>query len=825
MSARILEAIEQSDYDLGWSWLLMAGSCLIRAFLEGAFENTGQLGFGLEPMQSQLMVFLHLPAFFLSLFLIIILLVHGLTGQSIEGVTRAAAAGSPVIILPVVIDRLLGGGFQLYYLSELKQIPEFLLYTFAPWHRLSGASPGIRIEVALGCLAGAWYCWQKGRSVWRSAVAFVLIFLSCVSVGSLPLLFAAAWSLLSGSSMAAAQVFGPGGLLPSDTGKYTILFLFLFSGLLAAWLVRWKRWLAASLLASARPLRTVHYAGMVLLGFWAGWLAVGPAYPQAFVNPFDYLFAVGAVAAIIFVFQSAVLVNDLFDRDIDAVTGKPNPLARRELEAAVLIKAAAAYAAASLSFAAVLGQPALLIVLFSHALSLAYSAPPLRLRRYYPFSVFLIALAALAAAWLGYSAFGGSRTISLFPERLTWFILVCFGLSFATKDLNDVKGDRRSGILTLPTMLGEKPGRMATALLVGIAYVAGPLILGIGWLMAAAIPAGLATVWLVTRPQVRESLVFAVYFAYGAVVAAALGLHPGILTTEGSRARGQGLSGLEHFYKGDYDRAAPLIEMSVGNNPDRSLLWPLARSLYGAGSLYKAGMAAEQLMAEHPLYERGYHLAARIRARQGAFLDAMGIYRRALDLGLSVRHFHRQLGEVAFELDSLETALRHYRLALASGGDRVFMLARMAKASLSLGDTSNAEELADLFLKARPRRARDMVEVGLVLISIKEYEKALSLAGRASSTAGRQAEIENLRGAALEGLGRWSEAAEAYAAAVRADPNYWPSWLALSRCYIAEGRFPEAEQAMARAVELGYASGQGKPAEVLESLDSDELKP
>lgn len=780
----------------------MAGVCLIRAFLEGAWESTGQIGFGLEPLQSQLMVFIHLPAFFLSLFLLIILLVHGLTGQPIERVTRAVAAGSPVIILPVIIDRLLGGGYQLYYLSELRQIPEFLFFTFVPGHRLPGASSGIRIEVALGCLAGAWYCWQKTHSVWRSASAFLLIFLCCILVGSLPLLFSEACRHVSGGSMGLAQVFGPGGLIPTDTGKYAILFLLLSLVLSFLWLARGSRRLFSSVMASARPLRTIHYTGMVLIGFWIGWLMVGPAYPQAFANPFDYLYAVAAVAAIIGVFQSAVLVNDLFDREIDTFTGKPNPLSQGQLESGELVKLAVIYLVLSLAFATALGQTALLIVLFAHALSLAYSAPPLRLKKFYPISVLTIALASLAAAWLGFSAFGGVRTLSIFPARLSWFIIVCFGLSFATKDLNDVEGDRQAGIITLSTIFGVKWGKMSTALLVIIAYLIGPLILNEKWLLVAAVPAGLATAWLTLRPKVREGWVFVIYFVYGFIVAASLALNPVILHSEQGRARGQGLSGLDHFWGRDYVRAAPRLQYYLGTEGDHTLFWPLARALYGAGIIEKAGQAADSLIERHPTFERAYHLAARIKKKQGSGGGAMAVYRKALDLGLSVRDFHRHIGDVAYELDSLETASEHYRLAMASGGERAGLLSRIAKVRLAQGDTLKAGELAEQARRAGLRRAGDMIMVGQLFVEIGKYEMALELAEQASRKGGLWAEAANLRGSAFEGLGLWAEACRAHAEAVRADPDFWPSWLALSRSYLAVGKPLEAGQAMARALEV-----------------------
>lgn len=801
-----LSSIEDSQQGLGWSFLIMLASCYGRGFVEGALEKSGRLGFGLEAWQSLLMIFVHLPAFFLALFLLIILALHLVTGEKADRITRALAVGSPIILLPVLVDALFfGGGYQLYYLSSLRQIPEFLVYTFVPWHHLQGASPGIRIEVALGSLAGAWYCWQKTRSWLKAVWGFGLVFLSCLWAGSWPIIIHHLWSVSAGTEALAVNSFGPGGLVPTDTAKYAMAFLFPLSILAALWLRIMDGRLFKVLWRSSRGWRSAHYGGMVLLGFVSGILAVGPAYPQLFSNPFDYLFLPAAVISIVAAFQSAVLINDLFDREADIYTGKPNPLTRNEIDKETAIKCSGLYALLSLSLAAVLGQASLMIVLFVLALSLVYSAPPLRIKRFYPLSILSIALASLGSAWLGFSAFGREHTLALFPGRLAWFIIACFGLSFATKDLNDVEGDRRTGVLTLPVLLGPVRGRRAVSALVMAGYLIGPIILGSYWLLLPAALAGMMTVWIINRPRLNENLVFAVYFIYGAAVLLNLVFRPQLVRSPDSESWGKALSGWEHYQRKDYGPAARLLEEPADRSDDPNLLWSLARSLYGRGDRDRAQRLTERLLARQPLWEKGYHLLARIYRENGQGDEAVAVLRRALNLGLSPAEFHQALGEWLYMLNRFGEAEKSYIQASLMKPDDDGLWARLSLVKLREADTVAALALAD---KALARNRTNITAAMLkaeIFLSREDYKGSHRILGPATARGYTNPKYLYLWGRTLEGLGSWSEAASAYKRAVAIDDGYQPAWLGLSRCYLARGDVEQSQKARERAI-----AGQGQ---------------
>ncbi len=790
---RWLSDIAASPQSLAWSWLTMLACCFGRAFWEGALEAQRQLGFGLEPTQSLTMVLCHLPAFFIFLFLSIIILVHLITGETVDRITRLVAWGSPIIMLPVAVDAIFAqGGYQLYYLSHLGDIPQFLLYTFIPWKELPGASPGIRIEVALGCLAAAAYGYHRTGSILRAILCFAAVFFCCLLAGSLPLLLASAWNFFTGNKLPLSEIFGPGGLVATDTSKYALVFFLLAVVWGGVWLKLARPKTFAALAMASRPLRSIHYAGMVGLGFLAGYLTIGASFPRAFQNPFDYLYLAAAAVSLVFAFQSAVLLNDYFDKEIDDINGKPNPWTQNRMEGQDLIVWSAIYALVSIGLSFCLGLPQFLITVFCLVISILYSAPPLRLRRYYPLSVILVALASLSSSWLGYAAFGSAKTLELYPGRLAWFILICFGLSFATKDLNDVAGDRAAKLVTLPTVFGEKTGRRITAVLVVLAYALGPWILGLPWLAVVSIPAGLATAWLVLRPKVREGWVFAIYFFYGLILAVSLWHNPQALAADRRHHhRGQALSGLEYYFRREYRKAADLLESGAAD--DRQFLWPLARSHFQLKNWAGAESVARKILDQDPLSLKANYLMGRIYLGRGDTDLAQEHYIRAIDKGLV--SFHEYLGDLYHLRGLYSLAEQEYRSPRLLSSD-VNLICKLARAQLSGQDTTSALRSLDQALRLKPRSGRAQVILGEIFLAKGELDQARKNFEAATQALPQSPETWERLGTVDMESGDFIRAEENYIKALALDPFYGPAWSGLARVYLMTGRPEMAQMAM-----------------------------
>jgi 4-hydroxybenzoate polyprenyltransferase len=112
------------------------------------------------------------------------------------------------------------------------------------------------------------------------------------------------------------------------------------------------------------------------------------------------------------------------------------------------------------------GTVLFILSLLSVLSSLAYSVPPIRLRKKL-FSSLFIGWGSLLAFYIGY--FNGKEMydISLSGDALflSLLIFVAFSIGPLTKDLKDYEGDRRYGVKTFFTLYGLQKGRRIVTLL------------------------------------------------------------------------------------------------------------------------------------------------------------------------------------------------------------------------------------------------------------------------------------------------------------------------------------------------------------------------
>ena len=154
--------------------------------------------------------------------------------------------------------------------------------------------------------------------------------------------------------------------------------------------------------------------------------------------------------------------NDWFDRHVDAINEPLRPIPSGRLPGRTGLFIAVAWTAASLLVAALLGPLVLAAAVVGLALAWAYSAPPWRLKR---------------NGWWGNLACGACY------EGLPWFTgaavmlgampgphVLCMAALYSAgahgimtlNDFKSVEGDRRTGIRSLPVLLGpERAARLA----------------------------------------------------------------------------------------------------------------------------------------------------------------------------------------------------------------------------------------------------------------------------------------------------------------------------------------------------------------------------
>jgi len=264
------------------------------------------------------------------------------------------------------------------------------------------------------------------------------------------------------------------------------------------------------ILQGIRPFRALHYIEATLFGVVVGYRMLGEILGIK-LSPWTLL---TSILSIFFTFHSSVILNDLYDQEIDQVSQKKTPLVRRVFTPKEYRRLGVVSFFFSILFSYSLSYVSFLIVVACHSISFLYSAPPFRLKRIFLISTFLLALSGWLSILIGFSYYGGTKSLLIFPSRLSLLFLGGFLLTIPFKDILDIPGDRRGGVRTLYTLLGDERGKQINSGLFLLAYGLSPILLRFPGLHFVAIPSGVLSAYFILRKPFREAPVFLIYFAF-----------------------------------------------------------------------------------------------------------------------------------------------------------------------------------------------------------------------------------------------------------------------------------------------------------------------
>jgi len=479
---RFILRLERRSF--AWPNLVWYGASVIflRGILEGVLERDHLLGIRALPGVSQAMLFIHFPAFYVSAFLLIVLLIHRWSGRGVGTIVTITVKVWPVILLPPLFDALVSGGrgYALGYLGTVTDI-ETVLRGF--WdvsaRQLPGVTPGMRVEILIACTCVLAYV-ATWRGVARGLAAAATVFVGLLALGCVPALGGVGlegWTQSGGFGNLQSHRFGItyliiAGVLGSATWRCAA------PDSVAAWL-RGFRWL-----------RTTLYAGLSAMGIWIAYLLQRPWLDKAFTRPGDWLSAGSAVLAEVLCFQAAAVANDLADAPWDDGSSKRRMLKEgmRHDQARVLWPI---LAVVGLTLALCVQYAVFLVMLTQLALAGAYSWEPLRLKRLPVAGTAAVATAAVLAVVAGGAAIGREWTFGIIPGQFLGALWLSFFLGFGVKDIADEAADRAAGVRSLPVLLGRR-GVPVLAAGTFCAFAAFPFLSGIGILRIPGIALGVA---------------------------------------------------------------------------------------------------------------------------------------------------------------------------------------------------------------------------------------------------------------------------------------------------------------------------------------------
>ncbi len=178
------------------------------------------------------------------------------------------------------------------------------------------------------------------------------------------------------------------------------------------------------------------------------------------------------------------IVNDWFDRHVDAINEPERPIPSGRIPGRLGLVLACVWTALSALAAAALGPWVFAAALAGLVLAWAYSAPPLRLKQNGWWGNAAVGFSYEGLAWVtGAAVMAGGAM----PEPRVFVLAVLYSLGahgiMTLNDFKSVEGDRRLGIGSLPARLG-----VARATRVACVAMAIPQLVVVGCLWAWAPP-------------------------------------------------------------------------------------------------------------------------------------------------------------------------------------------------------------------------------------------------------------------------------------------------------------------------------------------------
>jgi chlorophyll synthase len=181
--------------------------------------------------------------------------------------------------------------------------------------------------------------------------------------------------------------------------------------------------------------------------------------------------ALGVLLAGPLVCGTSQAVNDLFDRDVDAINEPQRPIPSQRIPGNWGLIIAVVWSALSVLVAWFLGPWVFVAALVGLALAWAYSAPPLRLKKSGWLGPGAVALSYEGLPWFT----GAAVMASTFPEPRIVTLAVLYSLgAHGIMTLNDFKavdGDSQTGVRSLPVVMGVGPAARFACIVMAVPQV------------------------------------------------------------------------------------------------------------------------------------------------------------------------------------------------------------------------------------------------------------------------------------------------------------------------------------------------------------------
>lgn len=471
--------------------------------------------------------------FFLLSYVVLLILLKLLTGESTKKLANVLLWGQWMIVLPPIIDKLVfrDRTYWSFYVFDSVQGLMVRFVQFFGENPSFGITWGTRSMVAIATIGLGLYVYFKRRKIVWFFISAVLVYTALFLLGAFPSLVSFATLPFQGARLLsiesqdiAKQFFTSLHLFGIENSGikvvlhykmalvYNIL-LFLSLGLLL--FLTHKRWLFA-LVKNVRYPQMIFNGGLFFIGVGLGWFY----FPHNFkIDFFAALALVNAVLAIFSAWTFSVIVNDLSDVKIDEISNVDRPLFQAAIKKDQYADLGLVFALLALLSAIVVSKIFFLIIVGYLLVTWIYSQHPFRLKQFVIVSSAFSSIASLLFLLGGYTLISDMQTLASFPWKIIVFLFISYALLIPLKDIKDIDGDRTSGVTTLATLMGEENSRIILGALLFASYIISVFVLSERILFLPALLFGSISYWVITNkkhnPRVLPWWVLGIVIIYG----------------------------------------------------------------------------------------------------------------------------------------------------------------------------------------------------------------------------------------------------------------------------------------------------------------------
>lgn len=503
----------------------------VRDCLEVVLEGRILLQYD-DPFYSLKNYFLHFNSFYFLVYvsLSLILFLFARKKVSVSESFLVGALAMMLIWIGPLFDYFIFGTFDMFYPRDPMDVICNLHHLADPFYDFEGLSHGMRVEIILVCLGGMGFLWYKTRKVVLSVCGGICLSLTSLAIGLIiPFVtqyyefgFNFGYHPLYNSTL-----LHQGFVVHGTPSKIALIYLFLCLVLFSlAYYLRNPKYFIA-VLKNFRWSRTVHY----LLLFGGGMMYIynhPPLDNQVYAGDFGFLYTIWshpidifgifmASVAVFLSFQSAVILNDVYDYDIDAVCNADRPLVAKTMPLPEYLLIGKIFAILALVISFCINETFSLFMLLYLLFAFLYSVPPFRLRKYFFISNLELATIFLLTFHAGSTVLVSSYCFENIPSFITFGLLASYILAITAKDFKDYDGDKKSHIQTLQTILGKKVGGAVTVISVCCAIFLPLFLFHLTQLLIFSIVifiAFLLVVLFVKAYKLKETIIFLLYYLY-----------------------------------------------------------------------------------------------------------------------------------------------------------------------------------------------------------------------------------------------------------------------------------------------------------------------